>query len=162
MYVFAPKTGQWSYLFIKFSYLQPTCKRVQRLLRQVLKERRGDPSYGRFATAAELEHLLSSENEGGGGGGGGAADVDGGALCSVCTEPFSDVPVASAFGGGGGSAGSSKRAVTLSCGHIFCQGCLEEWLRRESTCPLCRASVADAGPAGPRGLARGASTIHFF
>jgi predicted amidophosphoribosyltransferase len=34
--------------------------------------------------------------------------------------------------------------VKLHCGHMFCDGCIEEWLRREHTCPLCRAPISTA------------------
>ena len=33
--------------------------------------------------------------------------------------------------------------VKLHCGHMFCEGCIDEWLRREHTCPLCRAPIDD-------------------
>nr|CCA15828.1 conserved hypothetical protein [Albugo laibachii Nc14] len=37
-----------------------------------------------------------------------------------------------------------KRPVKLSCSHIFCEECVSEWLDREHSCPLCRASVRSA------------------
>ena len=33
------------------------------------------------------------------------------------------------------------------CGHLFCEDCASEWLDREHTCPLCRASVNFSGDA---------------
>jgi hypothetical protein len=34
-----------------------------------------------------------------------------------------------------------------NCGHTFCRGCLNEWLRNHSTCPMCRrADVSWATP----------------
>jgi hypothetical protein len=110
---------------------------------------------GRFASADEIKQLLVFDHESGSCGdtrtsspygdsdGGSHVDADEGACCSICHDQFSDVLVASA---GGGSKVSSKRPVALGCGHIFCCGCLDEWLSRERTCPLCRASIEDAGP----------------
>eukprot|EP00656_Telonema_subtile_P055922 TRINITY_DN8819_c0_g1_i2.p1 TRINITY_DN8819_c0_g1~~TRINITY_DN8819_c0_g1_i2.p1 ORF type:complete len:352 (-),score=113.16 TRINITY_DN8819_c0_g1_i2:224-1279(-) len=31
--------------------------------------------------------------------------------------------------------------VQLHCGHLYCEACVGEWLEREVSCPLCRASV---------------------
>jgi hypothetical protein len=28
-----------------------------------------------------------------------------------------------------------------TCGHVFCTSCLQEWLKRSRTCPLCRNSI---------------------
>ena len=42
--------------------------------------------------------------------------------------------------------------IKLPCSHIFGQDCLFEWLKENSTCPLCRESLAD-----PEGEANGAS-----
>eukprot|EP01111_Echinosteliopsis_oligospora_P016049 TRINITY_DN6549_c0_g1_i1.p1 TRINITY_DN6549_c0_g1~~TRINITY_DN6549_c0_g1_i1.p1 ORF type:complete len:436 (-),score=114.92 TRINITY_DN6549_c0_g1_i1:25-1284(-) len=35
--------------------------------------------------------------------------------------------------------------IILRCSHIFCEDCVSEWLQREKTCPMCRASIAMAG-----------------
>ena len=128
---------------------------------------------GRFASSAELEQLLQSEHELGdcngtrrsttGSESAAAKDAhtqmgsDEGACCSICHDQFSDALVGSVSGG---FLRSSKRAVVLDCGHIFCRGCLEEWLRREKTCPLCRGNVEDAGP-GPGESSSGLS-INLF
>ena len=34
-----------------------------------------------------------------------------------------------------------RTPLKLTCGHVFCEDCVEEWLARESTCPMCRATV---------------------
>jgi len=34
--------------------------------------------------------------------------------------------------------------VQMPCGHIFGQSCLSHWLKANTSCPLCRVSVADA------------------
>lgn len=33
--------------------------------------------------------------------------------------------------------------VVLECNHIFCEVCVGTWFKREQTCPMCRAKVAD-------------------
>jgi len=45
--------------------------------------------------------------------------------CSICHEDFCD-------------------PIRTKCRHIFCEKCLEDWLEREVTCPLCRAVVTSS------------------
>ncbi|XP_032221760.2 E3 ubiquitin-protein ligase rnf8 [Nematostella vectensis] len=33
------------------------------------------------------------------------------------------------------------RATTLTCSHSFCEYCLQSWLRKRNTCPICRCAV---------------------
>lgn len=40
--------------------------------------------------------------------------------------------------------------VQMPCGHIFGQSCLYHWLKENTSCPLCRVSVAEA-PQSPQG-----------
>lgn len=49
-----------------------------------------------------------------------------GAVCPVCQDPVSC-------------------GVRLDCTHVFCEACIGEWLERDRTCPMCRASVRPAG-----------------
>jgi len=42
--------------------------------------------------------------------------------CSICQGPL-------------------QGPIVLSCGHLFCEECVSEWLDKEPTCPLCRAQV---------------------
>ena len=35
--------------------------------------------------------------------------------------------------------------VSLECGHDFCSGCLREWLKRKTTCPMCREECVIKG-----------------
>jgi hypothetical protein len=49
-----------------------------------------------------------------------------------------------------------RTPLRLTCGHIFCEDCVEEWLARESTCPMCRATVQQP-ESKPRG--DGATTL---
>ena len=37
-----------------------------------------------------------------------------------------------------------RNPLKLVCGHIFCEDCVEEWLARESSCPMCRREVRRA------------------
>ena len=113
-----PNLTQVVNLWIKHPPLRRLGKRVGALCRQMMRERAGTPSYGHFATMAELTRLLD-DGEG-----------DEGGRCSVCTEQFSLA-----------RGPERKTAVALGRGHIFCQQCLEEWLRRENTCPLCRQEI---------------------
>ncbi len=39
-----------------------------------------------------------------------------------------------------------KPAIVLECSHIFCEDCLQEWLDRENTCPLCRRRTQSLNP----------------
>ncbi|KXJ68491.1 E3 ubiquitin-protein ligase TRIM37 [Aedes albopictus] len=37
--------------------------------------------------------------------------------------------------------GLRKCLICVECSHPFCQECIDRWLRKESTCPYCRAHV---------------------
>jgi hypothetical protein len=53
--------------------------------------------------------------------------VDDDAQCTVCCEQFKD----------------EQLVVKLPCKHIFCEGaCILEWLKKNDSCPLCRAQVS--------------------
>jgi SNF2 family DNA or RNA helicase len=41
-------------------------------------------------------------------------------VCSICWDEMDD-------------------AHTTTCGHLFCKECIEDWLDRNQTCPMCRA-----------------------
>lgn len=34
-----------------------------------------------------------------------------------------------------------KDDVLLNCGHLFCEGCINEWLKKHFTCPICRKNI---------------------
>ena len=53
---------------------------------------------------------------------------------------------------GGGSAGVAPRVpITLRCGHTFCEPCIEQWLDKGTTCPICRQPVGDSPTASGAG-----------
>eukprot|EP00760_Papus_ankaliazontas_P014635 PhM_4_TR16122/c6_g1_i1/m.101372/K11982/RNF115_126; E3 ubiquitin-protein ligase RNF115/126 len=54
--------------------------------------------------------------------------------CVVCLEDF--------------SVGSE--VVQLPCGHVFCEGCIEQWLRQKRQCPMCRAELEQIRPSTTR------------
>lgn len=54
-----------------------------------------------------------------------AEAVEAGNICSICRDDFS-------------------RPIVLSCDHIFCEACIEQWFERDSTCPLCRKEYENA------------------
>jgi hypothetical protein len=45
--------------------------------------------------------------------------------CAICQDDF-------------------RSPLRLVCGHVFCSDCVEEWLARESSCPMCRRDVRRA------------------
>ncbi|EPE29022.1 RING/U-box [Glarea lozoyensis ATCC 20868] len=49
--------------------------------------------------------------------------------CSICLTPF----------GKPEEQGRTEPAVKLECGHTFGAGCIQVWLGRNCTCPMCRA-----------------------
>lgn len=40
-----------------------------------------------------------------------------------------------------GASNAQSQASAIVCGHVFHSKCLEEWLRRNATCPNCRHPV---------------------
>ncbi|KAM0920352.1 hypothetical protein ACQ4PT_007578 [Festuca glaucescens] len=52
--------------------------------------------------------------------------------CVICMEPY--------------EAGGDGRSVLPACGHMFHRGCVAAWLRRNRTCPLCRAAIDESAP----------------
>jgi hypothetical protein len=54
--------------------------------------------------------------------------------CAVCFVAFTDK--------------LGAKAALMPCGHVFCYGCVERWLRTHSSCPMCRAQLSRAQP-GP-------------
>ena len=47
--------------------------------------------------------------------------------CVICMEDFAD--------------NSEKRVAELHCKHIFHEECLKEWVKKNTTCPTCRAPI---------------------
>ncbi|KAK9844247.1 hypothetical protein WJX84_011342 [Apatococcus fuscideae] len=61
-------------------------------------------------------------------------------------------PSAPLLGGGdkskeeGESASPKKRALTLPCGHAFCEDCIDRWVQDKNTCPICRKPLDETAP----------------
>ena len=66
----------------------------------------------------------------------GSAQHDGHADCAICVG---DLAVDAAE-----QPSVHHVAIELPCEHKFHAMCLEPWLRRQSTCPLCRLNLSDA------------------
>lgn len=37
--------------------------------------------------------------------------------------------------------GPKQNQLRIACGHVFCSPCIEEWLKGNNTCPVCRSLV---------------------
>ena len=48
--------------------------------------------------------------------------------CAICMETFGDMPKA-------------PLCEINRCGHVFCKGCIHQWLRRSDACPLCKREI---------------------
>jgi hypothetical protein len=55
--------------------------------------------------------------------------------CSVCLEEISSQETQTTSG--------EKAAVRTNCNHIFHNGCVQQWLETNDSCPLCRANVTE-------------------
>ena len=68
------------------------------------------------------------------------------AQCAICMNGFKD--------------GDTLRQLDCSDLHVFCNGCIQTWLERNTSCPLCRQECGPPAPAAepplspfvPRGL----------
>ncbi|CAN6343932.1 unnamed protein product [Urochloa humidicola] len=64
------------------------------------------------------------------------------ARCAVCQADYAD--------------GDELRRLP-DCGHSFHKGCIDQWLRRRPTCPVCRASPPPPSPPGKKVAAASAA-----
>jgi len=57
-------------------------------------------------------------------------NMDGNKMCAICFESH----ILGSF------------ATRLPCQHIFCRDCIEQWLRKECSCPHCRYELPTSNP----------------
>jgi len=99
--------------------------------RQACRDFGAGLEYGRYATAADFGssgpgNVILASGRGGRvpqaveNGDQDARDVS--RECSICYQEYT-------------------RPVVLPCGHMFCEGCIAEWLHDHRTCPFCRTEV---------------------
>ena len=52
--------------------------------------------------------------------------------CSICMIEFSET--------------DGKQVAELSCEHIFHEECLQQWVLKNDSCPICRRSIIEENP----------------
>ncbi|PKA51271.1 Putative RING-H2 finger protein ATL71 [Apostasia shenzhenica] len=100
-------------------------------------------------------------HEGAGNGGGASVDVEGG-VDEAILKSWPEITYAEAKGRDPRATGGGCCSVCLvdygegdlvrqlpECGHVFHVGCVDPWLRRRPTCPVCRSSPAPSPMATP-------------
>lgn len=73
--------------------------------------------------------------------------------CDICAEAFNTSPTSSHDGDHPGQG--SHAAVTTPCSHVFGEVCLLEWLKDQTTCPMCRRVLYQAEHVEHDGWATG-------
>lgn len=73
------------------------------------------------------------------------AELAGLGECVICQLPFAEAGAAGEAGQAAMPPEEETKAapavLRLPCGHVFHEVCLEDWIHRQRTCPLCRADV---------------------
>ena len=46
--------------------------------------------------------------------------------CTICLDEF-------------------QHPIILTCKHVFCESCINEWLNKNTTCPICRTTIVNSG-----------------
>ncbi|KAL4451793.1 hypothetical protein ABPG75_007455 [Micractinium tetrahymenae] len=96
------------------------------------------------AAVRRLHQRRRAGEAGGSSGGGGAGPSGSGNGWAEGAGPST----AAAGGGDGAADGRKERVpVTLGCGHTFCEPCIETWLDKGTTCPVCRKPISEGSGA---------------
>lgn len=72
-------------------------------------------------------------------------------------------------GGRGRGAAVERKPLYLRCGHAFCEPCIGEWVKKHSTCPICRKDMTQdddqppstANPSGPLPSTQTSSSYYY-
>lgn len=73
------------------------------------------------------------------------------------TQPLLGRSGSASSGRGSSGASGGKTPLVLRCGHTFCEPCISEWVKKASSCPVCRKDLngddapTTAAPGAPRG-----------
>lgn len=73
------------------------------------------------------------------------SDKDVMGICPICLEPLSgpdpEDPAEDLAEDSEDLAEEPHVAIKLKCGHVFHRQCLQEWIQKKMTCPICRTPV---------------------
>mmetsp|Transcript_23490 Transcript_23490/g.48907 ORF Transcript_23490/g.48907 Transcript_23490/m.48907 type:complete len:111 (+) Transcript_23490:24-356(+) len=91
---------------------------IDRMTYEQLLERFGDGSVDNSASQETIDSIPVSVIENN--------DEEGGS-CVICMEDFK----------------TGDKVKMLKCGHRFCVGCIDKWLKQSATCPMCKVEVEE-------------------
>ena len=60
-------------------------------------------------------------------------------MCPICLDPMEPSEIDTPEDAEQGEC--NRVAIKLSCGHVFHMECLQEWLKKNLTCPICRVTI---------------------
>ena len=70
------------------------------------------------------------------------SDIEVMGMCPICLEPLAETdPEDPSEDLTEELTKAPHTAIKLKCGHVFHRACLQEWLQKNLTCPICRTPV---------------------